>query len=104
MMDTWIRGDTNRVQVTVTDSGSAVSLTGATVKAALSVLIGGAPVLSMTTADFDITDNVAVCTLGTADTATLDPGPYWWEVEVTDSAGKRQSAQAQVYIAKDTIT
>lgn len=103
-MDTWIRGDTNRVQVTVTDNGGTTSLVGATIKAALSVTVGGAPVLEATTADFDIADNVATLTLGTADTAALLPGVYWWEAEVTDAAGKRQSAQAQVYITKDTIT
>ena len=55
-MDTWIRGDTNRVQVTVTDNGGTTSLVGATSKAALSVTVGGFAGWT-TTNNFQMQDN-----------------------------------------------
>lgn len=99
----WIRGDTNRIEITVTEAGAVVSLVDATIKAVIASTIGGTPIVSKDTADFTVVDNVATCVLATADTATMTPGVYWVEVEVTDALGNRMSAQERIAIEGDTV-
>lgn len=103
MAASWIRGDTNSFSVTVTDGGAAVALAGATIEAALASSVGVTPILLKHTADFTIVDNVATCQLAVADTATIPPGTYYIEVEITDAGGKVQTAQEIVSIGGDTI-
>ena len=103
MTTNWIRGDTNKIAVTVTDTGEAVVLAGATIEAALVQALGWAALFEKTTADFDVVGNVATCTLAVADTQELEAGPYFVEVQITDAAGQVQSAQGPVLIAGDTI-
>lgn len=86
-----VAGDTKKINITVTDTGSAVDLTGASIKWALkrSVSASSTDVFKTTSSGISITDATHgkfQITLNPSDTLALK-GTYYHESEVTDASG-----------------
>ena len=101
-MATWETNDTERIVVTVTESGVNVdSLIGATV--AFSLYKDGTEVLTKATVDFTASAPTFTCDLDAADLADFETGIYEYEIRVTDLAGSTQSATGTLSIQAVTI-
>jgi hypothetical protein len=83
---TFVRGDTETVQVTMTSDGTTpVSITGRTYAAQLRSTPDIAAIAA--TATCTITDGangVMTATFSATDTAELDPGMYYWDLQETN--------------------
>jgi hypothetical protein len=85
---TFVRGDTETVQVTMTSDGTTpINITGRTYAAQLR----STPDISAiaATATCTITDGsngVMAATFAATDTADLDPGNYYWDLQETNGS------------------
>lgn len=104
-------GDSVSIACTVTDSatGAAVVLTGASMSWALATSPGATALVTKTSADGDITvggagSNVATVALEPADTATVAPGVYTHELQITDGSGNVYTVyQGSLYLRGDVV-
>lgn len=90
-----VAGDYRKLQFTLTDAdngGAALNLTTLDVTFAMAADVRGAPDVTKTEGDgITITDaagGLCEVELLTADTSSLAPGRYYWELEVTDASSQ----------------
>ncbi len=105
-----IRGDTRTISASFVDSdGVALDLTGGTVfftvNANSSPSDDSAAVVSKDVTSFAApTTGVATITLAAADTTSVTPGTYWYDVQFVSGAGAVTSLPKEKFIIRSDIT
>lgn len=105
-----IRGDTRTITATFTDSdGVVLDLTGGTVfftvNASAEPTDDSAAVVSKDVTSFAApTTGVATITLAAADTTSVTPGTYWYDVQFVSVGGVVTSLAKQKFVLKGDIT
>ena len=105
-----IRGDTRTITATFTDSdGVVLDLTGGTVfftvNASAEPTDDSAAVVSKDVTSFSApTTGVATITLDAADTTSVTPGTYWYDVQFVSAGGVVTSLAKQKFVLKGDIT
>jgi hypothetical protein len=100
---TFVRGDTETVQVTMTSDGAApVNITGRTYASQLRTSPDISAISASATCSITDAANGVMTVLFTAtSTATLDPGYYYWDLQETNGATVTTVLQGTVNVLPD---
>jgi len=100
---TFVRGDTETVQVTMTSDGTTpVDITGRTYAAQMRTTPDIAAISATATCSITNAVNGVMNALFTAtSTATLDPGYYYWDLQETNGATVTTVIQGTVNVLPD---
>lgn len=104
-----IRGDSHTINLTISNAGTAVDITGYTVY--FTVNSSSAPSDDSTasiqkdvTTHTDPTLGQTTITLEPADTASLTPGTYWYDIQLKDASDNITSFAKDKFILISDIT
>jgi hypothetical protein len=100
---TFVRGDTETVQVTMTSDGAApINITGRTYASQLRTSPDISAISASATCSITDAVNGVMTVLFTAtSTATLDPGYYYWDLQETNGATVTTVLQGTVNVLPD---
>lgn len=104
-----IRGDSHTINLTITNAGTAVNLTGYTVFFTVNASESpsddtGAAIQKTVTSHSDPTNGKTVITLAPADTSSLTPGTFWYDIQLKDGSGNITSFEKDKFILVSDIT
>ena len=100
---TFVRGDTETVQVTMTSDGTTpVDITGRTYAAQMRTTPDIAAISATATCSItDAANGVMNASFTATSTATLDPGYYYWDLQETNGATVTTVLQGTVNVLPD---
>jgi hypothetical protein len=104
-----IRGDSHTINLTITDGGSPVNLTGYTVFFTVNadkdpVSDSAAAIEKDITSFISPTSGEATIELDPADTNSLEPGGYWYDIQLKDGSGNITSFPKDRFTIVSDIT
>lgn len=104
-----IRGDTHTINLTITNNGTPLNITGYTVfftvNAEKEPSTDSAAVISKTvTSHSDPTNGETIISLSAADTTNVAPGTYWYDIQLKDGSGNITSFRKDRFVLVSDIT